>query len=176
MLAAIWASLDPSKRSIKQAPPPPSVRHFESPWLSRSQESFNGLIPGLYHGSVAIGFRGRATAWDLGVILIMASLSRSLAIKVGEVWGGQGWSACVCGGGWVWGWLLLVVCVCVRVRVRVRVCVFADVLRCHSLQAARDASGGPGGPREATACRHQLVGRSRAPRRVLEGGWRRTRD
>ena len=62
--------------------PPPSVRHFESPLLSRSKPAFDNLICGLYHSSVALGFRGRASGWDLGILLIMASVTRMLAIKV----------------------------------------------------------------------------------------------
>ena len=82
VLEAVWASLEPGRRSMKQAPPPPSVRHFESPLLSRSKPAFDNLICGLYHSSVALGFRGRASGWDLGILLIMASVTRMLAIKV----------------------------------------------------------------------------------------------
>jgi hypothetical protein len=83
LLDAVKASIDPTRNTVKQAAAPPTIKHFESPLLSRDKAAFVAQLCGFYHSSVVEGFGGVATAWDLGIVLILASACLQLATKVG---------------------------------------------------------------------------------------------
>ena len=104
--ACLLGSINVTRGMVATAPTPPSIRHFNSPLLSRCSASLNAGVAGLYHGDAARGHHGPVAGFDLGRLLPFSGTDLFLDARVCVCVQG-----CVCtpkeGGGateWWWWW------------------------------------------------------------------------